>query len=118
MDPALQSGAERLGHRLLGGESLGVAGGGVRLGVRAAALGLGEGLVLEALAEPVDRGLDAADVGQVGADADDHARASSISSRIRSMAGARPTKMASPIRKWPMLSSAISGRAAIALTVS
>ena len=41
------------------------------------------------------------------------ARPRSIAARIRRTASARPTKIASPIRKWPMLSSTISGSAAI-----
>ena len=63
--------------------------------------------------------LDAADVDEVGAEAEDHAftsslwggrreviiRASSINARMRRMEASRPTKIASPIRKWPMLSS-------------
>ena len=70
---------------------------------------------------------DAADVGEVRADADDQAAASplagralaaSISARIRRMAASRPVKIASPIRKWPMLSSASSGMAATGVTVS
>ena len=55
-------------------------------------------------------------------DPDDHAaacpRAASIRARIRRMAGSRPVKIASPIRKWPMLSSAIWGIAATGATVS
>ena len=46
------------------------------------------------------------------------ARASSINRRIRRIASARPTKIASPIRKWPMLSSATCGMAAMGFTVS
>ena len=37
---------------------------------------------------------------------------------MRAMAAGRPMKIASPIRKWPMFSSAISGMAAIGLTVA
>ncbi len=45
-------------------------------------------------------------------------RAASISSRMRRMAGSRPVKIASPIRKWPMFSSITSGIAATGRTVS
>jgi hypothetical protein len=45
-------------------------------------------------------------------------RASSIRRRISAMAGARPCMIASPIRKWPMLSSTSSRMAAMGPTVS
>ena len=45
-------------------------------------------------------------------------RAASIASRIRRMAASRPTKIASPTMKWPMLSSRSSGRAAMGATLS
>src|SRR5690606_35100699 len=95
----------------------GIAPGRVRLAVRARALQLGEAPLLEALAEAVQRRLDAPDVRQVGADPDNHVRppcsatASSMADRMRRMAASRPTKTASPIRKWPMFSSTISGMA-------
>jgi hypothetical protein len=37
---------------------------------------------------------------------------------MRRIAGSRPVKIASPIRKWPIFSSASSGMAAIGPTVS
>jgi hypothetical protein len=37
---------------------------------------------------------------------------------MRCIAWGKPTKIASPIRKWPMFSSAICGMAAIGLTVA
>ncbi len=46
------------------------------------------------------------------------ARPRSIAARIVRTASARPAKIASPIRKWPMLSSTISGSAAIVSAVS
>src|SRR3989304_3877533 len=54
-----------------------------------------------------ERLLDAPDVDKVGANAQDHAglRALSISARMRLIASTRPSKIASPMRKWPMLSS-------------
>src|SRR5690606_12260677 len=104
---------ERLGARLLGGEALGVSGGavGAPLGLRAL-LG-GEDAREEALAEPRQRLLDAPDVDEIAADADDHAllaapaRASSMRARMRRIAPSSPMKIASPTRKWPMLSSTI-----------
>src|SRR5690606_3099486 len=103
---ARHAGAQRLGAGFLGGEALGVAGGAVGLALGAGPFGLGEDAPGEALAEAFEGLLDAADVGQVVADADDQAarsaRASSIRARIRWMAGTRPVKIASPIRKWPM----------------
>ena len=41
-----------------------------------------------------------------------------IAARMRWTLSARPTKIASPTRKWPMLSSTISGSAAICRAVS
>src|SRR6185437_9837970 len=121
-DPAAHAGAERLGAGLLGGEALGVAGGPVVLALGAGAFDLGEDAVREALAVALQGLFDPPDVGEVGAQADDHAAftdlASSISARMRWMAGPRPMKMASPIRKWPMLSSISSAIAATGFTVS
>src|SRR5262249_40042465 len=107
-----------LGAGLLGGEAFGVARGGVGLPVGAGPFDLCEDPLLEPLAEPLERSGDAADVGQVRAAAEDHGRARSISWRIRRMASSRPTKIGSPIRKWPILSSATCGMAAIGATVS
>ena len=45
-------------------------------------------------------------------------RAASIRRRISRIAGSSPTKIASPIRKWPMLSSRTLGMAAIGPTFS
>ena len=46
------------------------------------------------------------------------ARASAIRPRMVSTVSRRPRKIASPIRKWPIFSSAISGMAATGFTVS
>jgi len=46
------------------------------------------------------------------------ARAASIAARMRSMAAAKPMKIASPTRKWPMFNSAMVAIAAIGPTVS
>src|SRR5690606_32145578 len=121
-DTATHSRAQSLGAGLLRREALGVRGRPVRLALRAGPFDFGEDAVREALAEPRQALLHSPDVGQVRPDPDDHAaapaRASSIKARMRWMAGPRPVKIASPIRKWPMLSSTTSGIAATALTVS
>ena len=70
-----QAGAERLGAGLLGGEALGVGGGALGAAVAILrALDLGEAARDEALAEALERLLDAADVAEVAADAEDHRR--------------------------------------------
>ena len=74
--------------------------------------------VVGALAVPLDRALDTADTDEIGADAEDHARPRSIATRMVFTAPASPHDTASPIRKWPMLSSTISGNAAIASAVA
>src|SRR5690606_40421377 len=108
-DAAPEAGAERLGAGLLGRVALGVAGGAQAPSVRLRPLDLGEHAVGEAVAVAFERPLDAADVDDVAADADDHrgcgvpARASSINARMRRMAPSSPTKIASPTRKWPIL---------------
>ncbi|MNT23000.1 hypothetical protein D3C72_1584070 [compost metagenome] len=122
IDVSAHPGAQRLGAGFLGREPLGVAPGRVRLAVRTGALQFGETALLEAVAEPIQRLLDAANVRQVSADADNHRpaplTASSIAVRIRRMAASRPTKTASPIRKWPMFSSLISRMARTTLAVA
>ena len=90
-----QARAERLGAGLLGGKPLGVGGGPLAPAVGLLAFDLGEHPRDEALAEALQRLLDAADVDEIVADAEDHAdlarwpsraapwRASSISARMR-----------------------------------
>src|SRR5271165_2040454 len=118
-DATLEARAERLGAGLLGGEPLGVRGGASGAGVGAAPLDFGEAALDEPLPVTLERLLDAANVAKVAADSDDHrsaaavVRPSSIAARIRFTVSARPTKIASPTRKWPMLSSTISGRLAM-----
>src|SRR4051812_997811 len=112
---AAQPRAERLGAGLLGSEALGVARRAGRPALGAFLLDLGEDTLHEAVAEPLERLLDAADVAEIVTDAQDHAaalRASSMMRRISRIAASRPTKIASPTRKWPMLSSRTSGMAA------
>ena len=69
--------------------------------------------------------LDPADIDDVVADAQDHVvagvsptRARCMAERMRLMASGKPIMIASPTRKWPMLSSRIVGIAAIGPTVS
>src|SRR5882672_7605504 len=71
-----KAGAERLGAGFLGGEALGIAGGAAGPRLRLAPLGLGEQALGEAAAETLQRLLDAADVDDVAADAEDHPRGS------------------------------------------
>src|SRR5690242_8625816 len=105
MDAALEPGADRLGEGLLRGEALGEgAGGRVRPGCGFRPLDLSEDAQQELVAPAIERILDPLDVAKVRADADDH-RVWSISSRIRRTLASRPVKIASPMRKWPMLSS-------------
>ena len=99
-----------------------------RPGVAARALGGGERAPREAFAEALQRPRDAPRVAHVEAQADharggrrgrgQHRRAASIVSRIRRTAASSPRKIASPMRKWPMLSSATSGMAATGPTLS
>jgi hypothetical protein len=75
--------------------------------------------VSEALAEPLRLFSIRRMSRQVRTDADDHSGSPHPSGpHPLDGLGPRPTKIASPIRKWPMLSSAISGMAATGLTVS
>src|SRR5882672_678085 len=121
-----EAGAERLRAGLLGSEALGVAGGAVGAAVGFLLLGLREDAIGEAGAEARQRPLDAADIDDVAADAEDHAllspadsaRALSMRARMRRMALSRPPKIASPTRKWPMFSSAMVAMAATGPTVS
>src|SRR5262249_23030490 len=113
-----QPGAESLGAGLLGGETLSVG-----LGPSGPALGFcpldrGEDASEKALAVPLDRAFGAADIDEIGAHTKDHARPRSIAARMVFTASARPQETASPIKKWPMLSSTTSGSAAIASAVA
>src|SRR5205814_3354686 len=119
---ALEPRTHRLRESFLGGEALRQRPGdgvGARGGL--GALGRGEDSGEEPVAPAIERVLDPLDVAQVRADADDHAvvpRALSISSRMWRTLKSRPVKIASPIRKWPMLSSASCGMAATGTTLS
>src|SRR5665213_288415 len=127
IDAPAEPGAERLGAGLLGGEALGIAGDSVGARVGTLALDGGKDAFEEALAIALDGALDPPDVDEIAAEAEDHqalrapwlsARALFINARMRFTALSRPLKIASPTRKWPMLSSTIVGMAAIAPTVS
>ena len=70
--PGVHAGAERLGAGLLGGEAPGVGRRAGRPSVAAGPFAVREDAVREPLAEALERALDAADVAEVGADAEDH----------------------------------------------
>src|SRR5690606_34066751 len=74
----------------------------------------------EPIAKAGEAPLDAADVADIGAHPDNHdpALAASMRRRISAIAEARPVNTASPIRKWPMFNSLISGIAAMGPTFS
>src|SRR5262249_28284706 len=113
-----QTGPERLGARLLGREALGIGFRPPGAAFRLRALDRGEDTLQEAVAMALDGALDATDIDQVGTDPEDHARPRSMAARIAPTASARRQATASPIKKCPMLSSTISGSAAMASAVS
>src|SRR5258708_4681494 len=118
---AANAGTERLGAGLLRREALGIGAGSIRTGVGPGAFGLGETALFEALPIAFERRLDAPDVAKIIADADDHAacpRPLAIAAFTARMVSARPTKIASPMRKWPVLNSENSGTAASISEVS
>src|SRR5580704_5307428 len=118
------AGAERLGTGFLGGEALGVGFDPVAPPFGAGALVRREDAIDEAIAVALDDLGDAAHVGNIGADAENHLpappsrRARFITACILRTTASRPSKIASPIKKCPILSSAISGKAAIAAAVT
>ena len=71
----------------------------------------------EVLAEPLPRLLDALRLQDVGADAEDHARAATMSAFIFATAPAKPSNNACATIAWPMLSSTIERMAAIGATL-
>ncbi len=96
-DAAMKPGAERLGAGLLGGEALGVGGGAHPPPLRFPPLDVGEDAADEALAVALERLLDAPDVDQVAADADDHdAAAFAGSARLVHQARMRPDALLEP----------------------
>ena len=68
-----KTGAQRLGAGFLGGEALGIGGRALGASLRFALLNLGEHALNEALTEAFEGLLDAADVDDVVADAENHA---------------------------------------------
>ena len=116
-----QAGAQRLGAGFLGGEAFRIRRRPLRATLRLPLLHGRKTALHEAIAEPLKRVRDTRDRAEIAADADDHAiclRPSSIALRIKRTLSASPTKIASPIRKCPMLSSTISGNAAARRAVS
>src|SRR5262249_7515267 len=117
-----QSGTERLGAGLLGGKALGIGLDPVGAALSPGPLGVGKDACQETLAVALDHPLDPARIAKIGADADDHAeilaRPRSIAARIVLTVSPSPIMIPSPTRKWPMLSSTNSGRAAMASAVS
>src|SRR5882672_11733670 len=82
------AGAERLGEGFLGGEALGEVGGGLAVAAEALQLGLAQDAPREALAEALERALDAADLDDIVAHAVDH-RAASVMRRFISRTASR-----------------------------
>src|SRR5215467_9460013 len=110
-----QPGTERLRAGLLGGKALGIGLEPVGAALGSRPLGVGKDARQEALTITLDCARDPARGAKVGADADDHevtlARPRSIAARIILTASPSPTMIASPTRKWPILSSTNSGSA-------
>src|SRR5262249_56761723 len=119
--PAPQAGTERLGAGFLGGKAFGVGFDGIRPPFGFVAFGRGENTAEKALAVPIDDIGDPAHVDDIGTKADDHApaflRPRSIAARMNFTVSESPSNTASPIRKWPMLSSTTSGSEAIVSAV-
>src|SRR5581483_424963 len=115
--------AQGLGAGFLGGKAFGVG-----LDAPRAPLGLGAlDRRVNAREEPFSVPLadlsDAPPVHDIGAHSDNHAapafaRPRSIAARMNLTVSASPSKTPSPMRKWPMLSSIISGSVAIVSAVA
>src|SRR5262245_28227920 len=103
------SGAHRLGERLLGGEPLGEVGGWLPVAGEAGELTRHEDLVREAIAPAFERLLDAGDLHQIGADAENHPlpriAPPTISVFISRTASRMPMKTARLTIACPMCSS-------------
>src|SRR5688572_8518314 len=111
------AGAQGLGEGLLGGEALGQVGGGLAVAVEALQLGLAQDAAREALAEALQRLLDAPDLDHVVADAVDQPDASTIRRFISRTASRMPTNTARLTMAWPICSSRTPGSAATGLTL-
>src|SRR5262249_32851372 len=124
-NPIAESGSERLGTGFLCGKAFCVGCGPVGAAFGEMPLGRGEDAIKKTVAMARDCALDAADIDEIRPDAEDHViesesagpplpspplagereRPRSMAARMRRTASARPPMMASPMRKWPILSS-------------
>src|SRR6185437_8325574 len=122
VDAPTKAGAESLRASLFSRIALGVTLDAIGAPIGARPLLRGEDAVEKPLTKARDGLLDATDVDEVSADAEDHVlsppRPASMAARIRAIASASPMKIASPTRKCPILSSTMVGIAAIGPTVS
>ena len=80
--PARNAGAQRLGAGFFGSEAFGIGFGRQSATTRLSDLAFGEAAAFKALTETVQGPSDAFNVTEIVADTDNHARASSISSRM------------------------------------
>ena len=118
---ASQTGTERFGAGFLGGEALGIGFDGIRPPFGFVAFGRREDAAEKPLAVSLDDVGDPPHVDDIGTEADDHApaflRPRSIAARMNFTVSESPSNTASPIRKWPMLSSTTCGSEAIVSAV-
>jgi hypothetical protein len=117
--PALNPVPTALAEGFLGGEALGIGSGlGKRTARRLGPLYLGKDALFEPFAETVER------IGWIRSMLQRSEPMAMITARRPSSrasartGGSSPSKIASPIRKWPMLSSASCGIAAMGWTLS
>src|SRR5258705_4329178 len=111
------SGAERFGERFLGGEALGEIVRTQTVRGKAFHLGIDQDLAGETIAPAHERLLDAADLDDVGSEAEDHLAASTIKRFISRTASRIPTNSARLTMAWPMCSSRRPGRRATGCTL-
>src|SRR5262249_13904123 len=119
-DPGTQSSPKRLGAGLLGCKALGVGLRAVSALVGFGSFGLREHAIEETVAVTFDDLGDTARIADIRADADDHdaalskrKRPRSIAARILRTLASKLSKIASLIKKCPILSSTICGNVAI-----
>src|SRR5580704_7319019 len=118
-----QPGTERFRASFLGRKALGVSLESITPPVGQLPFDLGEHPVRETVAVALDHPGDAPRVADIGADTENHdalalRRPRSIAARIVRTTDSSPSKIASPIMKCPIFSSAISGNAAILSAVT
>src|SRR5688500_14651294 len=113
----LDAGTESFGECFLGGKAFRQIGGGLAMGAEALQLRLAQDPLREAIAEALERLLDAADLDHVVADAVDQRAASTISRFISRTASRMPANRARLTMAWPMCSSRTPGSAATGLTL-